>query len=500
MTDDDDRGGSQQQFGVGNDEVLGRASPVRRQITLLLSEKRYEEALELLYATRWEAPDSAEISRGINLLKERLIRHYLEELGNLDAVPQVVAELDPARLDIGEEERTLLRLVDGISSFSDIAHQSRLGRFETYRALTRFVGEGLVVVAAPPIPAELPRQRRSTTFRGIPLAPSAPPRHRSGPLVGLGMLALVGTIGAGWWAFDRFARPLRHVLPVASIPATQPPATEPQDPPAEESNVPVIPTPEPLPEKPELAANEVSAAATSGFAAPADSVPKGRPTRRSKGRSSSRSAAAATAEAPALSPVPGGGPAPVPGPAPGPAPVAEERRVAPSLPELRADADPPPLLALSAPARGGTVSDRSRYARVAPAQSPGKPASGAGTPAMAPFTPAAVSVTTNSLVVRGPLGRSVVEHAIDRVAGSFGACYSTAASTSRRNAAGTARVMLTIDETGNADAVSVSGAPLPGLDGCLQEAARRIRTRVPPDVGLATVAFTVGFSVGGPAR
>ena len=94
----------------------------------------------------------------------------------------------------------------------------------------------------------------------------------------------------------------------------------------------------------------------------------------------------------------------------------------------------------------------------------------------------------------------MVEQAVTRAQADFRACYSARAAAIRRDAAGTARVSLTIDEAGYATAVSAQGAPLPGLDGCLQEAAGRIRTRVHPDVGLATVAFVVVFSIGGPAR
>jgi hypothetical protein len=114
--------------------------------------------------------------------------------------------------------------------------------------------------------------------------------------------------------------------------------------------------------------------------------------------------------------------------------------------------------------------------------------------------PGSLSVAVGDLAVRGPLGRSVVEQAVARAQADFRACYASRAAVLRRDGAGTARISLTIDEAGYATGVSAQGAPLPGLDGCLREAAGRIRTRVHPDVGLATVTFLVVFSLGGPAR
>src|SRR5881394_4266812 len=92
---DDDSGRLHRLFGeAASDEVPAPASALKGQIAALLWEKRYEEALEQLYAARWHSPGAAEISRGINLLKERLIRGYVEDLGNLDAVPSIGSGLD----------------------------------------------------------------------------------------------------------------------------------------------------------------------------------------------------------------------------------------------------------------------------------------------------------------------------------------------------------------------------------------------------------------------
>jgi hypothetical protein len=174
------------------------------------------------------------------------------------------------------------------------------------------------------------------------------------------------------------------------------------------------------------------------------------------------------------------------------------------LPELYADGEAAfDAAAVTALRTGAADPDRPRQAPAAASHAPVKgpaPVGLAGSSSPALFVPAPVSVVTKEILVRGPLARSVVEHAIARAEADFHACYSAAVASARRDAAGTARVQLTIDEGGYAGAVSVKGGPLPGMDRCVQEVARQIRTRVPPDVGLATVSFTVVFSVGGPAR
>src|SRR5262249_4522955 len=86
---------------------------------------------------------------GIQLLKQRLVRRYLHQIGNLDHVPRLaIAESDVEDRKLEEEERELLRLVDGISSFGDIAHDSRLGRFETFRILAKPVAAQVITQAA----------------------------------------------------------------------------------------------------------------------------------------------------------------------------------------------------------------------------------------------------------------------------------------------------------------------------------------------------------------
>jgi hypothetical protein len=126
---------------AGGEEQGMQPGAVRVELEQLLAERRYEEALQLLYAARRATPDAAEISRGIQLIKQRLIKRYLHQIGNLDQVPRAAEGLDTGTLH--DEEVELVRLADGISSFGDIAHESRLGRFETYKRLAALIASRL---------------------------------------------------------------------------------------------------------------------------------------------------------------------------------------------------------------------------------------------------------------------------------------------------------------------------------------------------------------------
>ncbi len=102
-------------------------------------------------------------------------------------------------------------------------------------------------------------------------------------------------------------------------------------------------------------------------------------------------------------------------------------------------------------------------------------------------------VQTSAITVTGPLPRSAVDRAVDRVAPAFGDCYRQAARRAGGGAAGTAQVRFTIDESKAARGVAVTGAPL-GISGCIAGALSRLRTREAPDVGTAKVSFTIRFT------
>lgn len=124
-----------------------------RELETLLEGKRYEEALELLLRARIQEPNEPAISRGIRLLKDRLLLDYVRRLGDLDQIP--VRGDGPA--PSSEPEKGIYTLVDGIASIDDLLQVSPLGRFETYRCLARLLDRNAITLsdAAPwslPVP------------------------------------------------------------------------------------------------------------------------------------------------------------------------------------------------------------------------------------------------------------------------------------------------------------------------------------------------------------
>jgi hypothetical protein len=127
----------------------GEAAGVdRAALERLLRERRYEEALLLLYRERTRAPEDAAITRGIRMLKEHLTVRYARELGSLDRIPVLVAGADQLARATAEQ-RQVLRLVDGLATLGDVMQSSRLGRFETYRLLASMLERGLIGTRAP---------------------------------------------------------------------------------------------------------------------------------------------------------------------------------------------------------------------------------------------------------------------------------------------------------------------------------------------------------------
>ncbi|MEZ4233947.1 MAG: hypothetical protein R3B89_32535 [Polyangiaceae bacterium] len=115
-----------------------------RQLKLLLEGKRYEEALELLLRVRAQSPEDPAISRGIRLLKDRLVLSYTRRLGDLE---RVLSRGETPIEPLSRSETTIYELVDGIASIEDVVHASSLGRFETYRCLVKLLGRGVICLA-----------------------------------------------------------------------------------------------------------------------------------------------------------------------------------------------------------------------------------------------------------------------------------------------------------------------------------------------------------------
>lgn len=107
------------------------AALVRADILVLLREKRYEEALARLYQARSESPDSAELQKGIDQVKEFLIGAYAKRLGGLD---QIAIPIVPAA---GRSPDVVLlsRYIDGVSTYGDLAEVCPLGRLRTLQVL-----------------------------------------------------------------------------------------------------------------------------------------------------------------------------------------------------------------------------------------------------------------------------------------------------------------------------------------------------------------------------
>lgn len=130
------------------------AALVRADILVLLREKRYEDALARLYQARSESPDSAELQKGIDQVKEFLIGAYAKRLGGLD---QVAVPIPPAA---GRTPDVVLlsRYIDGISTYGDLAEVCPLGRLRTLQVLIEMY----------------PRVR-------VPVTPTEPEAPHSGP-------------------------------------------------------------------------------------------------------------------------------------------------------------------------------------------------------------------------------------------------------------------------------------------------------------------------------
>jgi tetratricopeptide (TPR) repeat protein len=107
------------------------AAIVRADVLVLMREKRYEEALALLYRARAEAPGNVELQKSIEQIKEFLIGAYAKRLGGLDRVAKPVAPTSGRSPDMV----LISRYVDGAATFGDIAQICPLGQLRTLQVL-----------------------------------------------------------------------------------------------------------------------------------------------------------------------------------------------------------------------------------------------------------------------------------------------------------------------------------------------------------------------------
>ncbi|WP_437603800.1 TRP-like protein [Sorangium sp. So ce590] len=111
--------------------TLPKSAPVRAEVVRLVREKRYEEALAVLYQARSEAPGDRELQTSIERIKEFLAGAYAKRLGGLDRVA------GPIPVAAGRSPDALLvaRYIDGSSTFDDIVQMCPLGRLRTLQVL-----------------------------------------------------------------------------------------------------------------------------------------------------------------------------------------------------------------------------------------------------------------------------------------------------------------------------------------------------------------------------
>ncbi|AUX46432.1 TRP-like protein [Sorangium cellulosum] len=120
--------------------AIPKSTPVRAEVVRLVREKRYEEALAVLYRARSEAPDDRELQTSIERIKEFLAGAYAKQLGGLDRVA------GPIPVSAGRSPDALLvaRYIDGSSTFDDIVQMSPLGRLRTLQVLVALYTGGEV--------------------------------------------------------------------------------------------------------------------------------------------------------------------------------------------------------------------------------------------------------------------------------------------------------------------------------------------------------------------
>jgi hypothetical protein len=113
------------------------AAVVRADVLVLLREKRYEEALEVLYRARAQTPGSNELQKSIDQIKEFLVGAYAKRLGGLDQIAR------PLSVSSGRSPDVVLisRYIDGNSTFGDVAQICPLGKLRTLQVLVSLYGK-----------------------------------------------------------------------------------------------------------------------------------------------------------------------------------------------------------------------------------------------------------------------------------------------------------------------------------------------------------------------
>jgi hypothetical protein len=148
-----------------------RSASLRVDVVRLVRDKRYEEALELLYQARADAPADRELSASIAQIKEFLVGSCAKRLGGLDRVA------GPIPLHAGRSPDALLvaRYVDGSATFGDIARTCPLGQLRTLQLLVTLYASQASV---PPPPESMP----PPYLRALERAETSPPPSAEVPV------------------------------------------------------------------------------------------------------------------------------------------------------------------------------------------------------------------------------------------------------------------------------------------------------------------------------
>jgi tetratricopeptide (TPR) repeat protein len=142
---------------------------MRADVVQLVRQKRYEEALSLLYEALSLAPGEREFVASIAQIKEFLSASYARRLGGLDRVAGPV----PLSAAASPDAMLVARFINGISTFEDISHACPLGRLRTLQVLVALYAKAGVL---PPTPSGGPPPSSSAgELPSVAAPPEAPP-------------------------------------------------------------------------------------------------------------------------------------------------------------------------------------------------------------------------------------------------------------------------------------------------------------------------------------
>lgn len=104
---------------------------LRDDVAVLLRERRFEDALAVLYKAKAAAPSDAEIQTAIDQLKDFLVTNCAKQLGGLDKVAPPLPRQAPKT----PATMMLAQYIDGRTTFGDIAQVCPLGQLRTLQVL-----------------------------------------------------------------------------------------------------------------------------------------------------------------------------------------------------------------------------------------------------------------------------------------------------------------------------------------------------------------------------